>query len=239
MEAKYSTERVKLTRYRLDATVVSALLKGNVEKVIFITNIYIDAKVMLDVRNALLQTKMCREVVFYTGDSLEYWLYQNPDIYQKYFLSNNIETNALYKRELITITERAKFYTTHGAFKESMYELIEGNEYNLCFSMSCTKQTRISIESRVPGISFRNKSGRYVRTLAFLVPGGSTPISLRVSVSTPAIGKDIWFSINKHLTLVPARKIDVLEAAYKNIVLPTQVSIAKELAKNWAVFKKK
>lgn len=34
MEAKYSTEQTLVTRYRLDATVVSAILAGNVKKVI-------------------------------------------------------------------------------------------------------------------------------------------------------------------------------------------------------------
>ena len=44
MEAKYSTEAERLTRYRLDATIVSAAIRGNISKIVFVTNISVSTK---------------------------------------------------------------------------------------------------------------------------------------------------------------------------------------------------
>ena len=85
MEAKYSTEQALVTRYRLDATIVSAILAGDVKKVVFITNIAIRAKTILDIRNALTKATSCHDVQFCTKPVLENWLCKNPSIYQDFF----------------------------------------------------------------------------------------------------------------------------------------------------------
>lgn len=46
MEAKYSTERMYLSRFKLDATIVSSIFNRSVSKIIFVTNIEIKAKVI-------------------------------------------------------------------------------------------------------------------------------------------------------------------------------------------------
>ena len=38
MEAKYSTERMYLSRFKLDATIVSSIFNRSVSKIIFVTN---------------------------------------------------------------------------------------------------------------------------------------------------------------------------------------------------------
>lgn len=80
MEAKYSESKKVLPRYRLDATLVSAILKGNVARIIFVTNINIESQTINDIRQAIVGVTLCREVNFCTRSMLEYWLYQNPDI---------------------------------------------------------------------------------------------------------------------------------------------------------------
>ena len=85
MEAKYSTERTIVTRYRLDATIVSAILQGNVKKVIFVTNIDIRAKTIIDIRKALSKATACHDVKFCTKPVLEDWLCNNIDIYNNFF----------------------------------------------------------------------------------------------------------------------------------------------------------
>lgn len=84
MEAKFSEEKKQITRYRLDATLVSAILKGTVGRIIFVTNIQVDAQTVNDIRQAITCTTRCKEVDFCTRDCLEYWLYQNPDILKEF-----------------------------------------------------------------------------------------------------------------------------------------------------------
>ena len=85
MEAKYSTRVKRLTRYRIDSTIVSAIHDGMVERVVFVTNVMIDAKTISDITETLRCSSRCQEVEFYTKNSLEYWLLTNPDIYTDFF----------------------------------------------------------------------------------------------------------------------------------------------------------
>lgn len=87
MEAKYSQEsKVKyLTRFRLDATIVSSLFHRKVSKLIFVTNIEVRAKTISDIRVGLQRAIGCQDVRFATKSALEYWLSQNPEIYLQYF----------------------------------------------------------------------------------------------------------------------------------------------------------
>lgn len=74
MEAKYSTaeKRKYLTRFRLDATIVSSIFHKRVTKIIFVTNIDIYAKTISEIRFALQKAIGCEEVYFCTKDTLEY-----------------------------------------------------------------------------------------------------------------------------------------------------------------------
>lgn len=91
MEAKFSTNVEHLTRYRLDATLVSAILKGTVGRVIFVTNIDVNIQTINDIRQALTCATHCQEVDFCTKDYLEYWLYQKPNILKEFFADYNDE----------------------------------------------------------------------------------------------------------------------------------------------------
>jgi hypothetical protein len=90
MEAKYSQTTEYVTRYRLDPTLVSAILKGNVSKIVFVTNILINSKTISDIRQALALSIGCKDVDFCTQNTLEYWLCQNPLIYKKYFADDEL-----------------------------------------------------------------------------------------------------------------------------------------------------
>ena len=85
MEAKFSKAKERITRYRLDATLVSAILKGTVGRIIFVTNININAQTVNDIRQAITYATHCKEADFCTRDGLEYWLYQNPKILREFF----------------------------------------------------------------------------------------------------------------------------------------------------------
>ena len=65
MEAKYSESNSgKISRYRLDATIVSALSKNTVSKIVFVTNLDISSKAVSDIRKAIKNNGICKEVRF-------------------------------------------------------------------------------------------------------------------------------------------------------------------------------
>ncbi|MCD1259242.1 ATP-binding protein [Paenibacillus athensensis] len=151
MEAKYSTESEKLSRYKLDATIVSAILHGHVSKIIFVTNISIHSKTMIDIRRALESSTNCKEVTFCTKSTLEYWLSKNSSIYNKYFddpSGGHFEINDLF------ILEEIKFYSSidkHVAFREALQVLYEQNTYSAFFSVFSAEErtVKISIDKRM------------------------------------------------------------------------------------------
>jgi len=108
MEAKYSTseKRTYLTRYRLDATIVSSVFHRHITKIIFVTNIDIHSKTISDIRLALQRAIGCREVYFSTRQVLEYWLAQNLSVYKRYFpgpASHTVENDTLFVSEDISV----------------------------------------------------------------------------------------------------------------------------------------
>lgn len=138
MEAKYSTSAQKLTRYKLDATIVSAILNGSVSKVIFVTNILIGAKTVQDIRTALKKAMNCKDVSFCTKYTLEFWLRQNPEILLEFF------ENTTFHFDLpdLFITEEPEFYSDIDqglAFREPLHILRRNQQYSVCFSVFSAK----------------------------------------------------------------------------------------------------
>ena len=147
MEAKYSKTSKYLTRYRLDATLVSAILKGNVRRIIFVTNISINSRSINDIRQAIISVSTCQEVDFCTKDTLEYWLYQNPDILKEYFPKYNNESIELKNLMLV---EPAKFYAVEKSrivFKESLNVLELGESYDTEFVIYSKRYQTLSIKA--------------------------------------------------------------------------------------------
>ena len=120
MEAKYSESKNVLPRYRLDATLVSAILKGNVGRIIFVTNMNIQSQTINDIRQAIIGVTACKEVNFCTRNTLEYWLYQHLNILQDFFPDYRDEPVELDDLMLI---ENIKYYSAMDikyTFQESL-----------------------------------------------------------------------------------------------------------------------
>lgn len=135
MEAKFSEEKKQITRYRLDATLVSAILKGTVGRIIFVTNIQVDAQTVNDIRQAITCTTRCKEVDFCTRDCLEYWLYQNPDILKEFFNNYTGESIELSKLMLIDQMEIFSVDKSNLVFRESLRVLSTNRVYVARFSV--------------------------------------------------------------------------------------------------------
>lgn len=158
MEAKYSTKEERLSRYRLDATIVSAVLEGNISKIIFVTNIVISTKTILDIRNALKYAANCKEVHFCTKYTLEYWLSQRKDIIKEFFEYS--EPLRFLFPELF-VTEEIEFFSEIGsriAFREPLQILSRRHKYCAFFTVFSTKERSLTIRPITKGVSVLSPS---------------------------------------------------------------------------------
>ena len=138
MEAKYSSCKQFITRYRLDSTIVSAILENNVKKIIFVTNISISAKTITDIRHALYHAIRCDEVIFCTKYTLEYWLASNKKIYKDFFDVQTDEADlelALLPKFVIQQIEYYSEISNKFSFREPLRELFKGEIYTGYFEI--------------------------------------------------------------------------------------------------------
>lgn len=147
MEAKYSESKNVLPRYRLDATLVSSILKGNVSRIIFVTNINIQSQTINDIRQAIIDVTACKEVNFCTRNTLEFWLYQNLTILQEFFQDYHNEPIEL--DDLILI-ENIKYYSAtnmHYTFQENLRILDLAQVYRGDFAVFSKNNQTVSLQS--------------------------------------------------------------------------------------------
>ncbi len=134
MEAKYSNETINLTRYRLDATIVSAILEKNVTKIIFITNVIIKPKTIADLRMSLSLATGYDDIKFVCKYDLEYWLFQNQQYMPQFF---EPEDCIFDLPELFIINHAEYYYSAMEVltFKESLQFLQKNTTYRMFFSL--------------------------------------------------------------------------------------------------------
>ncbi|MBQ4123147.1 hypothetical protein IJD44_05435 [bacterium] len=161
MEAKYSTCVNRLTRYRIDSTVVSAIHDGLVERIIFVTNVVIDAKTISDITETLRCSSRCQEVEFYTKNSLEYWLLTNPDIYTDFFQHED-GFKPILSDDFI-VSQEITYYDSFSnltIFKEPQRELIMGKTYEAYIGIWASKDIynlSINLCNNLKGVKFLAK----------------------------------------------------------------------------------
>ncbi|MCM1252213.1 MAG: hypothetical protein NC321_05285 [Clostridium sp.] len=158
MEAKYSTSTDVLSRYRLDATIVSAILEKNVTKVIFVTNVIINTKIINDIRNALYNSIQCDDVSFCTKYSLEYWLSNNINIYTDFFnVSTDITSIDIECPDLFIMSE-VEYYSEISnilTFREPLRELHTDEKYFGYFEVFSSKARTLTLKphKKIKGIT--------------------------------------------------------------------------------------
>ena len=82
-EAKYKKDSISLTRKDLDPTILSGLIDGHVELIIFVTNGKIPEELIS--RMTLRANMKGIKLSFVTGKQLSDWLVLNPEKYKIYF----------------------------------------------------------------------------------------------------------------------------------------------------------
>ena len=166
MEAKYSDKKERISRYRLDATIVSAILEGNVTRVIFVTNMLVDTKTIIDIRTTLKNAIGCENVAFCSKHTLEYWLCQNRNIY-----INNFDVdakNTVLKMTQWFITQEIDYYlkaTEYISYKEPLRHLSIGETYVAFFSVFSPTESelQLKIADNITGVSILSDTKLYVK----------------------------------------------------------------------------
>lgn len=179
MEAKYSTEKDRLSRYRLDSTIVSAAIHGNVSKVVFVTNISVSTKTIVDIRTALKQAVHCREVHFCVKSTLEYWLTQHQDIFGKFFPDTDINTLSV---KPLFLSEEIDFFSDQkiglSVFEPLKYLQLD-REYYLYFSIysDCDRTLPLSVGAEFSGVTLLSPA-------SITLSPGITPCTVKLALKT-------------------------------------------------------
>lgn len=243
MEAKYSTQSDHLTRYRLDSTIVSATIHGNVSKIIFVTNISVSTKTIVDIRTALKQAIHCREVYFCGKTTLEYWLSKNPEAFQRYFPNTDIKTLSL---KPFFLSEEIEFFSNQKiglSVSEPLQYLQTGKEYYLYFSVCSQGQMTLplSVGEGFDGVTILSPD-------KLELSAGVTPCVVRLSLERKysmlhrfADGNTCRRSDQLDgavlrlgsLELVVKRPLEVLPAAAERLYLPSQETNFKKLSDSY------
>lgn len=158
MEAKYSTseKRTYLTRYRLDATIVSSVFHRHISKIIFVTNIDIHSKTISDIRLALQRAIGCQEVYFSTRQVLEYWLAQNPSVYKRYFPGPALRTagnDTLFVSEDISVYP----YLSDQGYIESCAHVYLGKTYQAYFKVISGAAREVTLSPAREGVQIEDE----------------------------------------------------------------------------------
>lgn len=235
MEAKYSNKKTRLPRYRLDATIVSAILEGNVRKVIFVTNIFIDGKTQSDIRKALLQSTVCEDVDFCTKYQLEYWLGRNKAVAKKYFTQKNLE--ALKSRELFVMDDAA-FYsdlTMTTFFNEPLNTVEPQSNYHIYFSLYSPITQSIDVQIKD---LFKFMQARYENPLK--LDAGENHLKLPVyigEIETPENHRmqGEIFQINR-LPILLKHPVNIVLRDSIDITIKSQEAVINELNKLFDIF---
>lgn len=237
MEAKYSTSTKRLTRYRIDSTVVSAIHDGMVERVVFVTNVEVDAKTISDITETLQCSSRCQDVEFYTKYSLEYWLLTHPNIYTDFFKHEN-GNQPILSDEFIVSQEITYYDVTSSImmFKEPQRELIIGKEYVAFIGLFASKDINnlsISISNNLKGVHFLSKvkdiaisQGENILKFRFVLKENYGYKRIKQKLPIPV------FEING-VKMQPCQHITILRQATNYLKLASQEEILKQLHNNY------
>lgn len=236
MEAKYSTEQALVTRYRLDATIVSAILAGDVKKVVFITNIAIRAKTILDIRNALTKATSCHDVQFCTKPVLENWLCKNPSIYQDFFPPLPPD-EVLENTETLYLTQEIDFYRRSSdsvAFAEPCKILYGSECYVGHFSVYCVDNRTVTLRKnrRCRGVSIKGKR-------SFQLHPGDNPIRFEIVLSPEPPDERLFYFFLDNIEVFSSNFVHLSPQHSAHRELPGQKEITEHIRKALRKFLKR
>jgi hypothetical protein len=178
-EAKYKKDSISLTRKDLDPTILSGLIDGHVELIIFVTNGKIPEELIS--RMTLGANMKGIKLSFVTGKQLSDWLVLNPEKYKIYF-GEELEIDN-YKVEQLIEFRKISFYEPISLdFRPNFNKVCMNIEdtfiLNCIFYNSQPGNCSIELEDDAP-LSFI-KSDKYENPECFFVKPGLNSVSFLI-----------------------------------------------------------
>lgn len=239
MEAKYSVKTDMMTRYRLDSTIVSAILEKNINRIIFVTNIAIRAKTINDIRSAIFNAIQCDDVIFVTKFTLEYWLSMNPQLYRKYFVCPSCNEELIISMPTNVIIQNIDFYSEISnklVFKEPLKELEINKIYIGYFEVFSSQNITytLRLKEKRKGIKILNGNNVDLKV-------GENPVSFKLKIEkdydiTLYKGKSLPVFMLGNTELVTSQYISIVNNCHKNMKLLCQENILNQLSKDHDFF---
>lgn len=243
MEAKYSSSAKKtyLTRFRLDATIVSSVFHKRVSKIIFVTNLDIHSKTISDIRIALQRAIGCQKVYFSTQKVLEYWLLKNPDIYQTFFPDPPLGADM---SQMLFVSEDISIYPclSSKGFVDPCTHLYLKKTYQAYFKVISGAACEISLSPAQRGVKIEKKK--------FSLSSGENvvcvPFQLTEKFQAWSIAEDgresqrfDLFQINKSLPVLLKTSLEILQNKEFRLVVHSQEEILSDLCSTIKVFRRR
>lgn len=201
LEAKYSYSKdtKQITRYRLDATIVSKLLEeksheyeggpSTVSKIFFFTNTVIPWKVKSDIKNALKSMKKSCAAIFIEREDIEYWLFCHKEVHDRYFteplLSDFENDDLIYIGKNIEILPSYYKFLNYHYIARDKIKLVRDNTYVV--TMNVYNNTTRSIEITAPkGIKLvslpqKTKSSNFIEFKIKIIDRPAAPLIFTIN----------------------------------------------------------
>lgn len=239
MEAKYSTKTDIMTRYRLDSTIVSAIIEKSVRRIIFVTNTMIKAKTINDIRTAIHNAIQCDNVIFVTKFTLEYWLSANSHLYRKYFICPDCNEDIEITVPANVVIQDIEFYSEISnklTFKEPLKELETDRVYVGYFEVFSSRDITLLLKIKDQRKGMKILSGSHVE----LKPGGN-PVSFKLKIQKDYDTvlyerKPIPVFVLGNMEIVTMQYISVVKNPQKDMRLLCQETVLKQLSQDYNIF---
>ena len=228
MEAKYSNKSVYLSRFKLDATIVSSIFNHFVKKIIFVTNIDIKAKVISDIRTALYTGTSCKDVHFCTKKAIEYWLTIHPNIYNDFF------DVPLYIQSSIPdlfISEDISIYSSSNVMRdtEELYNIMTNRIYEAHFKVISNCNQIIKISTAQKGIKNLSESEVNIQTgensliIKFIIDNNFFKLK-KHTYDGIEVNDLSFFKINKKLPVILKYPINIVKNSEYQLIINSQTN---------------
>lgn len=168
-EAKYKKDCSALKKRDIDLTMMSGLLNGNVEIIIFITNGYFPQTIMERIKQA--NNMFFLNIICITRRQLEYWLMLYPDRYEYYFDEVFEFRAVLPPVALIKSIDIVDYSNSNNNILATKYELIEKHFYIMNITFEANEFSKVLIASNGYPFSFVNAPGYAISTNIKINPG--------------------------------------------------------------------